>query len=135
MRPMTALNRTVFERKHGRPSYTDGDRVEPFSSHQPPGLTIVIVARDAGKMLRGTLEAAAGESRCHDGSTQLVVVDNGSQDETALVLAEHRRCLSRSLSLIRLPRPVEAPHALDIGRARAIGRVIRIAHPGDRPSF
>jgi glycosyltransferase involved in cell wall biosynthesis len=131
LRALEEVNRALFERKHGRKIYCHGDRIVPFAGHDLPAVSVVMVARNAGAALRRTLEAAAIDPRCHDGSTQLVVVDNGSQDDTALVLAEYRRSLPRLLSVIDLLQPVETHRALAMGQARAIGRVVVTRSPGE----
>jgi glycosyltransferase involved in cell wall biosynthesis len=131
-RTMEHVNHTVFEEKHGWSIYALGNRSELFARYAPPELSVVIVAQDVGRALRRTLELTASEQWCHDGSVQVVVVNNGSQDETGLVLAEYRRRLPRLLSVIELPRPVESHDALSVGQARAIGRVLRSQPAGER---
>lgn len=127
---LLSLNRSVFESKHGCAIYTDGDRVEPFAGHRLPRCSVVIVARDQGSALRRSLELAAAQPGAHDGSLQLVVVNNGSKDDTALALAEYRRRLPRALCLVEFAEPVEASVATKRGLARAIGEVVSVGEPG-----
>jgi glycosyltransferase involved in cell wall biosynthesis len=128
LQQMSEENSRLFERKHGRPADFSGTRVEPFASHRPPALSLVVTARDQAPLLRQTLERAAQEPSCHDGTVQVVVVDNGSTDDTALVLEEYRIRLPHSLTVISLPEPVA--RARHLGQERAIGREVRTVAPG-----
>jgi glycosyltransferase involved in cell wall biosynthesis len=125
------VNRVVFARKHGAEVLIRGDHVEPFCRYRSPGLSAVMVVRDAGPALRRSLEAAAVDPRAHNGSVQLVVVNNGSSDDTALVLAEYSRRLPRLVSVIHLERAVPAHRALAMARKRAIGVQVRVIQPGE----
>jgi glycosyltransferase involved in cell wall biosynthesis len=129
---MEQADQAMFARKHGRSLSVVDNCIQPFAGEEPPALSIVVVARDAGPALRRTLKGAATEPRCHDGSIQVVVVNNGSRDETGMVLAEYRRQLPRLLTVVELERPLETHQALDIGRARAIGRALLTQRPGER---
>lgn len=131
MAAMERENRRRFARKHGRPIYKSGAHVEPFASHCPPELSVVVATRDEGPRLRKSLEQAAQAPQCRDGTVQVVVVDNGSADDTALVLEEYRLRLPHSLTVVTLPEPVGPARARQIGQARAIGREVRVAAPGD----
>jgi len=127
---MQEANRVVFERKHQAAIYIDAEKIEPFCRHAPPALSVVIVAHNAGPALRRTLEAAAGEGRAHDGSTQLVVVNCGSTDDTRLVLAEYRRRLPRLLTIIEMGEG-DSGDPFVRGRARAIGQLIVAGRAGE----
>jgi glycosyltransferase involved in cell wall biosynthesis len=75
-------------------------------------LTVVVVARDAGATIDDQLRALSFQQ--YEGSWEVVIVDNGSADDTR----------SRALAWRdRLPglRVIDAPTALPIGRARNIG--------------
>jgi glycosyltransferase involved in cell wall biosynthesis len=130
MSVMEKFNHDVFEGKHGCGMYVSGDHVEPFARHRPPTLSIVTVASDAGSALRRSLESAIGEQRSRDGSVQWVVVDNGSSDDTALVMWEYRRRLPRLVTPLRLEQPLPAPRALAMARTRAVGRQLLVLEPG-----
>jgi glycosyltransferase involved in cell wall biosynthesis len=131
MRQMEQVNRAAFEKKHGYSIYAEGNRIEPFATYKPPIRSVVMVARNVGRELRRTLETAMGDPACQDGSTQLIVVNNASTDDTVLVLAEYRRRLPRLLSVIELGRPVQTHQALAIGHARAIGQAVLTVEPGE----
>jgi glycosyltransferase involved in cell wall biosynthesis len=132
MAAMEWENYRVFARKHGRAIQHLGGRMEPFTSQGVPELSIVIAAQDEAARLRESLEAAARDPGCRAGRVQVVVVDNGSRDETALVLAEYRQRLPGCLTVVRLEEPVGRARAQQIGQARAIGRAVRVVQPGDR---
>src|SRR5262249_5313894 len=55
IRTMEQVDQAVFERKHGRPLCAEDGRIEPFAGYEPPALSVVMVARDAGGALRRTL--------------------------------------------------------------------------------
>ncbi len=124
-------NYSLFERKHGRPAHAAGARMEPFASHRLPGLSLVITAHNEAAQLRQTLEQAVREPGCRDGSVQIVVVENGSTDETALVLEEYRLRLRRCVTAIALAEPVPPARARQIGQARAVGTHVSSLAPGD----
>jgi GT2 family glycosyltransferase len=128
---LSGENARLFEQKHGRAAYYTPTHVEPFSSHRPPVLSVVIATRDQGPLLRRTLEEATREPGCREGAVQVVVVDNGSTDNTPVVLEEYRHRLPRSLTVISLTEPVALARARQIGQARAIGKKIRVLAPGD----
>jgi hypothetical protein len=131
MQRMAEENRRRFVRKHRRTVYVHGARVEPFASHCPPALSVVVAARDEGPLLRQTLEWAAGDPGCRDGRVQVVVVDNGSTDDTPLLLEEYRLRLPNGLTVITLSEPVPRTQAREIGRARSISPTVRMLAPGD----
>jgi glycosyltransferase involved in cell wall biosynthesis len=128
---MLAQNRWRFERKHGRPIYQSRERVEPFHTHRPAALSVVVAARDEADRLRETLARAAADPTCQDGRVQLVVVDNGSTDDTSLLIEEYRLRLPRCLSVITLPEPHLPALARQFGRARAIGPEVRLLQAGE----
>ena len=132
MQQMAEENRRLFVRKHRRRVYALGPRVEPFASHCPPALSVLVVARDEGPRLRQTLERAARDPGCQDGRVQVVVVDNGSTDDTSLLLEEYRLRLPNGLTVITQPKPVPRTRAREIGRARASAPTVpRMLAPGD----
>jgi glycosyltransferase involved in cell wall biosynthesis len=131
MEAMEQVNRQRFARKHGQPVAKRGRRVEPFASLSPPGLSVVIAVRDEGRRLRETLSQAARDPACGCGSVQIVVVDDGSTDDTVLVLEEYRLRLPHCLTVVTLEEPVGPARARQIGQARATGREVRVLTPGD----
>jgi hypothetical protein len=91
---------------------------------------VVRAVQDEAAGLRASLAGAAADAGCRAGRVQVVVVDNGSQDETGLVLGEYRGQLGWSLTVIRLAVPVGRAQALRLGRARSTGQVVRVLSPG-----
>jgi GT2 family glycosyltransferase len=134
MHVMVNENQRIFERKHRRPVYQTGNVMEPFTSHRGPALSHLVIARDQSRAVAETLEQAVREPGCRDGTVQVVVVDNGSTDDTALVLEEFRLRLPLSLTVISLPAPVGPARARSIGQARAIGREVCVLTPGEWPT-
>jgi glycosyltransferase involved in cell wall biosynthesis len=130
LKAMEWANYREFARKHGRAIQHLGERLEPFSSQAPPERTVVLAVRDEAAGLRASLAAAAADPGCQSGRVQVVVVDNGSQDETALVLGEYRARLGRCLTVVRLGEPVGRAQAQQLGRARATGEAVRALPPG-----
>jgi glycosyltransferase involved in cell wall biosynthesis len=133
LKAMEEQNRRLFERKHARSIHLLGGRVEPFSSHCRPATSLVVPARNEAAALRRTLEQAARDPGCRDGTVQIVVVDNGSTDDTVQVLEEYRLRLAFCLTVIALAEPVAPARARQIGRARAIGREVCPTSPGEWP--
>jgi hypothetical protein len=127
-------NHQLFEQKHRRIFVNTGTGVEPYASHPPPALSLLIVARDEAAQLRETLARAVQDSRCHDGTLQMVVVDNGSRDDTALLLEQYRLRLPRCLSVISLPAPAARDRAGQIGQARSTGTAMQSLSPGGWPA-
>jgi glycosyltransferase involved in cell wall biosynthesis len=121
----------LFEQKHQCRVHFAGDKIEPFAGYRPPVQSVVMVAHNAGSALRRGLEAMMADPRHHDGSIQLVVVNNGSQDDTALVLGECQRSLPGLLTVIHLAQPMEASRARALGQARAVGRTVSFSEPGE----
>jgi len=131
MEQMAEKNRWVFYWKHKRTTYEIGERIEPFASHRPPEVSMVVVVQDQGPLLRETLAHAARDAACLKGGVQVVVVDNASTDDTALAVEEARLRLPRCLTSIRLSKVCSLEYARQIGRARATGKTIRELRPGD----
>jgi hypothetical protein len=124
-------NRHRFERKHRVVVHTRGARFEPHSSHELPVVSRVMAVRDEEARVRQSLASAARDPRCRDGSLQVVVIDNGSVDQTPLALEEYRLRLPRSLTVITLPETVAPAAARQAGMARAVGRSVEELLPGD----
>jgi GT2 family glycosyltransferase len=124
-------NRQRFAQKHGRPILAHGIWLEPFASQGRVEETVVIAARNEAAALRVTLDAAAADAGCRAGRVQVVVVDEGSEDETAEVLEEYRGRLGPGLTVIRLEEAVGRARAQALGKARAIGPRVRLLAPGD----
>jgi glycosyltransferase involved in cell wall biosynthesis len=128
---MEAANYWRFARKHGRAIRHRGERMEPFTGQEAPERTVVLAVRDEAAALRASLAAATADAACQAGRVQVVVVDNGSGDETGLVLGEYRGRLGNRLTVVRLGEPVGRRQAQEIGRARAAGATVRMPPPGD----
>jgi len=75
-------------------------------------LSVVVCTRNRAPQLRAFLERVGGLSG--PASWELVVVNNGSSDETAEVLRQFRRASLRPLTVVEEPRP-------GLGRARNRG--------------
>jgi GT2 family glycosyltransferase len=135
MHEMGQENRELFVRKHRQTIHTAGTQVEPFAGHPLPRLSLVMTTRDDGSRLRETLTRAVQDPRCHDGTLQLVVVDNGSTDDTALLLEQYRLRLPRCLSVISVPEPAARDRARQIGQARCIGMAMQSLSPGGWPAI
>lgn len=133
LRKLEKANHQLFERKHARRIYTKGHRVEPYASHHPPGWSLVVVARNQAAHLHQTLERAARDPLCINGAVQVIVVDNGSTDDTALLLQAYRLRLPSSLNVISLPEPLAADRAQQLGHMRAVGKTTLAVTPGDWP--
>jgi glycosyltransferase involved in cell wall biosynthesis len=128
---MEAANRKLLHTRYGRWFPWAGARgASPTGQALVPS-SVVIVARNEVQRLRETLARAARDPECRDGSTQIVVVNNGSTDDTALMLEAYRTRLPRCLSVISLPEPVALPRAWQVGRARAVGDAVRVISPGE----
>lgn len=128
---MAQSNRRRFERKHRRVIHSVGTRMEPHSSHSLPDLSVVLVARDEAARVRETLARAYEDAGCREGRVQIVVVDNGSTDDTPLVMEEYRLRLPYCLTVVPLPEPILPARARRIGQARAVGRAVRVLQPGE----
>jgi glycosyltransferase involved in cell wall biosynthesis len=131
LRAMEWENYWRFARKHGRAIQHLAGRMEPFTSQRGPELSVVITAQDEAEGVRASLAAAAEDARCRAGRLQVVVVDNGSGEETGLVLGEYRQRLGGCLTVVAVGERVGRGRAEALGRARAIGRAVRILRPGD----
>ena len=97
MRAMERENREQFLRKHSGAYRSAAPQAAPFAARHVPALSIVMTTREDTSRLRETLARAAQDPRCHDGFFQLVVVDNASGDEAAVLLARYRLQLPRCL--------------------------------------
>jgi glycosyltransferase involved in cell wall biosynthesis len=106
------------------------NRVIPFTRCHPPALSVVLAVRDQGPLLRRTLREVLDTEGSTNGDLQLVVVDNGSRDETPLVLAQCAREYPRLLTVLRPSRPLATFEALALGRARAVGHTVEVCEPG-----
>jgi hypothetical protein len=124
-------NRRIFERKHRRSLHPRRGELEPFTSHRAPVLSTVVVACNQSVGVSETLERAARDPGCQDGAVQVVVVDDGSTDETPLLLEAYRLRLPCSLTVISLPEPVGRARARRIGQSRAIGSEVKELAPGE----
>jgi glycosyltransferase involved in cell wall biosynthesis len=124
-------NRRRFERKHKVMVHTRGARFEPHSNHELPAVSRVLAVRNEETLVRRSLARAVSDPRCRDGRVQVVVIDNGSDDQTPLALAEYRLRLPRSLTVVRLDEPVPPAAARQAGLARAVGRTVEELAPGD----
>lgn len=79
-----------------------------------PRLSVVVPARDAGQVLHATLRALRASDLPSD-RWELVVVDDGSVDDTAIVAAEFAD------TIVRLPAPARGP-AYARNRGAEVGR-------------
>ena len=85
------------------------------------GASVVICTRDQAPRLRLTLRALAVQSVP---PREVIVVDDGSADDTARVLADARTFLPCELHVVRLARPRGSAAARNEGAARAAGDLL-----------
>ena len=80
------------------------ERAGTFAPLSDPAVSVIVPARDAAPTLRRTLESLRAQEL--EQPFEVIVVDDGSRDDTAAIAAEHRRFVT----LIRNPRS-EGPGA------------------------
>ena len=91
-----------------------------------PRLSVVIVSYDSAAELRRTLPALAGELQ---GDDELIVVDNGSGDETKAVVAE----LAPAARMIELDGNRGFAAGCNLGAEAAAGDLLVILNPDAMP--
>lgn len=83
-----------------------------------PELAVVITAHNAAATLGATLRALAAQTASADGSTEVVVVDDRSSDQTARVVDSLQHTHIRVLRIDGVPSPntcTARQYALDVG--------------------
>ena len=92
-------------------------KMELATVAEAPKLSVILSTRNRSDILRKTLDSFIGqiESFCWE----IIVVDNGSEDETSSVLAEYQKCLP----LLVLSEPLP-------GKSRCINRAVGAAKGG-----
>lgn len=83
---------------------------------KPLEISVLIATRDRARILEATLLALRQQSLAGIG-WEVIVIDNGSIDDTAAVLATFRRVLP--LTVLHEPMP---------GKSRALNRALEVAH-------
>jgi GT2 family glycosyltransferase len=96
---------------------------------QPVDLSVVIPCMNNADVIGEQLAALANQRWNRD--WEVVVVDNGSTDDTMAVVEQHRRNLPQ-LQLLRATERRGAAHARNVGVAAACGRAIAFCDADDR---
>ncbi len=94
---------------------TKSDAPSPGSAPRPPAISIVIATRNRGASLRATLESLAECIPPAGVRVELVIVDNGSSDETPDVVREYAQ---------RFSYPVISLDEGTPGKSRALNRAL-----------
>jgi glycosyltransferase involved in cell wall biosynthesis len=89
---------------------------------RPGGVSVLIATRDRAASLRETLRSLASVEIPADVVAQVLVIDNGSTDETPAVVAEFAREAELEVVYLLEPTPGKC-RALNLGLARASGDV------------
>jgi glycosyltransferase involved in cell wall biosynthesis len=87
-----------------------------------PKVSVVIATRDRAASLRETLRSLAAVHVPADLPTEVVVIDNGSTDETGDVVTDFARGVAMNVVYVVEPRPGKC-RALNVGLERAAGDV------------
>jgi len=85
-------------------------------------ISVIVATRDRAALLSETIEAIAGQES-PGGLYEIVIVDNGSVDNTRDTVAEAARRLPVSISYVHEPRPGKS-HALNTAVASARGDLL-----------
>jgi glycosyltransferase involved in cell wall biosynthesis len=104
----------------------------PWRDHrqaEPVDLSVVVPCINNAGVIGEQLDALA-EQRWHR-PWEVVVVDNGSTDDTVAVVEQHSACLPH-LQVLRAPEKRSAAHARNVGVAAACGRAIAFCDADDR---
>jgi glycosyltransferase involved in cell wall biosynthesis len=95
---------------------------EPVQRARPDRVSVVIATRDRAASLRETLRSLAAVDVPPEVDAEVVVIDNGSADETRAVVTDFAR--SGGLEVVYLLEPTPGKcRALNLGLARASGDV------------
>jgi glycosyltransferase involved in cell wall biosynthesis len=86
-------------------------------------ITFIVCTRNRASILPMALNAIAAEASAHPSEIDLVIVDDGSSDNTRSVLAAWAECASLQVSIVELPRRGLAA-ARNAGMAAAKGRLL-----------
>jgi len=113
--PCTILSSAVRE----LPAVTPSFAAEAMFSY--PSVSIIVCSRNRAAILARTL-ADLGRNSIPAGGAELIVVDNGSTDDTAQVV-ENARLTNFEVRLLKEPRP-GVSHARNTGLAGARGGII-----------
>ncbi len=103
-----------------------GTAEEPSPGARPDRVSVLIATRDRATSLRETLKSLASVTVPAGVETQVVVIDNGSTDETSDVVAEFARRVDMDVVSVLVPTPGKC-RALNVGLERAVGDVLLFA--------
>ncbi len=100
--------------------------------HEPDRVTVVIPARDEERFIGATLSSVRAQDY---GNLQIIVVDNGSTDDTDVIVKQHSAEDER-VELLHNEKP-NIPASLNVGLAHAQGRwLVRVdAHSTVDPEY
>lgn len=88
---------------------------------QPSMVSVILPVRDGAQVLAEQLEALSGQT--YDGAWELIIADNGSNDETVAVIEDWRQRFPCCRVVDAADRP-GAAHARNRGAAAAHGEVL-----------
>jgi cellulose synthase/poly-beta-1,6-N-acetylglucosamine synthase-like glycosyltransferase len=89
-----------------------------------PSVAFIVPARDEALMIGETIAAIAAAAAAYPGEVEAIVVENGSSDETALVVRDAFGCHPRLVSHLLECPPLGKSRALNVGLARSKAEII-----------
>lgn len=120
-----------FHQKHGTWPFFSETRMDPFTSHKLPVISVAISARNYGSFLRRCLDSVLACRNPTDAPLQIVVVDHASTDETPLILFEYKQRHPETFNLIRLETQSSAANGKNTAIDRCIGKYIALLDADD----
>lgn len=99
-----------------------------MSTDGAPLVSIVIPAHNAGRWLRATLQSVIGQTYR---PLEIIVVDDGSADDTSVILAQHVERHADVLRVVSLSTPIGASSARNRGLREANGAFVKFLDADD----